>query len=245
MRKSQKDGIVHSVPCWYCEHRVSSRQITRDGILRSRRERDGGPYRLHVCPACGRENVCERTTRNRWFASPNYRFTFLDYLFSQVLDPAGAETILAALTWFRENEERRRYFFESDGDSRYSGRSFLSRFWPVSRQNNDTASKDAASKDAASKSTRPKPRPSGPAQEPPAPPRPRSHRLVTPHEVLGLLPDASDREIRAAFQRLAIIYHPDKVHHLGEDFERVARQKFQELKEAYEVLQAVRGRKPG
>ena len=31
-------------------------------------------------------------------------------------------------------------------------------------------------------------------------------------------------------------YHPDKVHHLGEEFEKVAHEKFTELQRAYEKL---------
>jgi DnaJ like chaperone protein len=50
--------------------------------------------------------------------------------------------------------------------------------------------------------------------------------------------DAGEREIRAAFHRLAIHYHPDKVRHLGAEFERVAVEKFVILKEAYETLLA-------
>jgi DnaJ-class molecular chaperone len=59
---------------------------------------------------------------------------------------------------------------------------------------------------------------------------------VTPHQILGVTPGATHHEIREAFHRLALHYHPDKVTHLGEEFERVAHEKFLELKEAYERL---------
>ena len=49
-------------------------------------------------------------------------------------------------------------------------------------------------------------------------------------------PDADERSIRAAFRRLAKQYHPDKVHHLGEDYQRVAHEKFLALKAAYEEI---------
>jgi len=231
MRKDKPDAPAQSLPCWFCEARFTSRHVARDGILRSRSERSGGPYRLYVCPSCGRENLCERSRRGRWFASPNYKFTFLDYLFSQVLDPRNAETILAALTWFRENEERRRYFFERDDDKRYSGRSLLSRFWP-------TVPQRARFPSSSNRASRGEPR-----QKAEAPPKPLRRRFVTPYEVLGLPSTASDREVREAFHRLAILYHPDKVHHLGEDFERLAKEKFQALKDAYEALLALRSRK--
>ncbi|MBI4600977.1 MAG: hypothetical protein HY721_03365, partial [Planctomycetes bacterium] len=126
-------GGSATVSCWFCDHRLTARQVLRDGILRSRAEEAGGPYRILQCPACGRENLCERTRRGMWFSSPSSKVSFLDYLFSQYLAGEGAEaaTLLAAMTWYRENEERRRYFFERDGDRRYSGRSFLSWLWPA------------------------------------------------------------------------------------------------------------------
>ncbi len=223
------------IACWFCEHGFTPRQVLRDGIIRSRTERAGGPYRLFVCPSCGRENVCEKTGRGRWFSSPNYRLSFLDYLFSQVLDPRDAETLLAAITWFRENEDRRRYFFERDGDLRYSGRSFIRRIWP-----------SAPPQPPGREKARPRPpREEEPAargtdREPPPRKRPGIQGVVTPQEILGVRPDASAGEIRDAFHRLAIHYHPDKVHHLGQEFEEVAKEKFLRLKEAYEVLMGMR-----
>lgn len=238
MRKDRDEPSVQRMSCWFCEHRFTSRHVLRDGILRSRADRAGGPYRLYICPSCTRENVCEKSLKGRWFSSPNYRFTFFDYLFSQVLDAGSAETILAALTWFRENEERRRYFFERDGDRRYSGRSILARLWPLPPPS-----------DVKPKRSRPSPEPSEePWEEPrprkkPEPEGPRLRGIVTPHEVLGVNATASEGEIREAFHRLAIHYHPDKVHHLGEEFERVAKEKFQSLKDAYELLLKLRARR--
>jgi len=49
-------------------------------------------------------------------------------------------------------------------------------------------------------------------------------------------PGADEAEVHRAFRRLAKRYHPDKVHHLGEEFQRVATRKFQELQRAYETL---------
>ena len=48
--------------------------------------------------------------------------------------------------------------------------------------------------------------------------------------------NASPEEIRVAFHKLAVQYHPDKVHHMGEDFQKVAHEKFLELQEAYKRL---------
>ncbi|MGM0454359.1 MAG: DnaJ domain-containing protein [Thermodesulfobacteriota bacterium] len=59
---------------------------------------------------------------------------------------------------------------------------------------------------------------------------------LDPYAVLGLKPGASKEEIHAAYRKLAHQYHPDKVSHLGEEFQDMARQKFVEIQEAYEKL---------
>ncbi|GGA87760.1 chaperone protein DnaJ [Neiella marina] len=51
------------------------------------------------------------------------------------------------------------------------------------------------------------------------------------YEVLGVGRDASDRDIKKAYKRLAMKYHPDR--NAGD---AAAEEKFKELKEAYEVL---------
>jgi DnaJ-domain-containing protein 1 len=62
------------------------------------------------------------------------------------------------------------------------------------------------------------------------------HRLKDPYEVLGIKPGASAEEIRTAYRRAVQIYHPDKVTHLGEEFQELAKQKFVEVQEAYNKL---------
>lgn len=57
-----------------------------------------------------------------------------------------------------------------------------------------------------------------------------------PYEILGLRPGASSDEVHAAYRKLAHQYHPDKVSHLGEEFQDMARQKFVEIQDAYEKL---------
>ena len=60
--------------------------------------------------------------------------------------------------------------------------------------------------------------------------------LVTPWQILGVKANASPEEIRSAFHKLAVHYHPDKVHHMGADFQKVAHEKFMELQKAYDRL---------
>jgi DnaJ like chaperone protein len=56
------------------------------------------------------------------------------------------------------------------------------------------------------------------------------------YEILGLEPGASAEEIKRAYRKLSMQYHPDKVAHLGEEFRRVAEEKMKELNEAYQHL---------
>lgn len=58
----------------------------------------------------------------------------------------------------------------------------------------------------------------------------------TPHEVLGVDRGASQEEIRHAYRELANKYHPDKVAHLGEEFQEMAEKRFKEIQEAYQTL---------
>jgi hypothetical protein len=52
--------------------------------------------------------------------------------------------------------------------------------------------------------------------------------------ILGVKPDSSAIEIRAAYRSLISKYHPDKVESLGEEFKEIARNKSQEINAAYE-----------
>jgi hypothetical protein len=58
----------------------------------------------------------------------------------------------------------------------------------------------------------------------------------TYYELLELAPSASVDEIKRAFRREIAKYHPDKVAHLGKEFQEIAATKAAELTEAYKVL---------
>lgn len=60
------------------------------------------------------------------------------------------------------------------------------------------------------------------------------------YSILGLTPEASDEDIKKAYRKMAVKYHPDKVSYLGEDFQAEAKEKFQKLNEAYEQLKKQR-----
>ena len=57
-----------------------------------------------------------------------------------------------------------------------------------------------------------------------------------PYEVLQVSRAASRREIRAAYRARMHEYHPDKVSHLGEELQRLAHEKSQEIQRAYREL---------
>ena len=61
------------------------------------------------------------------------------------------------------------------------------------------------------------------------------------YEVLGLQKGASDAEIKSAFRKMAMKYHPDKVSTLGEDVRKGAEEKFKALSEAYDLIKKSRG----
>jgi DnaJ like chaperone protein len=47
-------------------------------------------------------------------------------------------------------------------------------------------------------------------------------------------------EIKAAYKKLASQYHPDKVQHLGKEFQQMAHEKFVSIQKAYDKLKARR-----
>ena len=57
-----------------------------------------------------------------------------------------------------------------------------------------------------------------------------------PYQILGVEKGAPLNEVKAAYRKLAIKYHPDKVNHLGDEFKILAEQKFKEIQEAYQEL---------
>jgi DnaJ like chaperone protein len=53
------------------------------------------------------------------------------------------------------------------------------------------------------------------------------------YKILEIERSASDEEVRKAYRRMAMKYHPDKVSHLGDDFRKSADEKFKRVNEAY------------
>ena len=61
------------------------------------------------------------------------------------------------------------------------------------------------------------------------------------YKILEVDPSASNDEIKKAYRKMAIKFHPDKVAHLGEEFQASANEKFQKVNEAFETIKKQRG----
>jgi len=57
-----------------------------------------------------------------------------------------------------------------------------------------------------------------------------------PYEVLGLQPGASMEDVKKAYRQLAGKYHPDKVSHLGDEFQKLAENRFKQIQQAYQTI---------
>jgi DnaJ like chaperone protein len=60
------------------------------------------------------------------------------------------------------------------------------------------------------------------------------------YKILEIERNATDDEIKKAYRKMAVKFHPDKVSHLGEDFKKQAKEKFQKVSDAYEKIKKER-----
>ena len=63
------------------------------------------------------------------------------------------------------------------------------------------------------------------------------------YKVLGVEPSATDEEVKKAYRKMAIKFHPDKVAQMGEEYQKGAKEKFQKIQESYEAIKKRRGMK--
>lgn len=69
----------------------------------------------------------------------------------------------------------------------------------------------------------------------------RGKSLDEAYKVLEISPDATDEEVRAAYKKMALKHHPDRVATLGEDIRKAAEEKFQDINNAKERIYKARG----
>lgn len=61
------------------------------------------------------------------------------------------------------------------------------------------------------------------------------------YSVLEISPSATNDEVKAAYRRMAMKNHPDKVATLGPEVQKAAEEKFRKIQEAYETIKKERG----
>ncbi len=61
------------------------------------------------------------------------------------------------------------------------------------------------------------------------------------YTILEISKDVSDEEVKKAYRKMAVKYHPDKVSHLGKEFQKAAKEKFQKINAAYNQIKKERG----
>lgn len=61
------------------------------------------------------------------------------------------------------------------------------------------------------------------------------------YKILEIEASASDDEVKKAYRKMAVKFHPDKVASLGEEVQKAANEKFQKVGQAYENIKKQRG----
>lgn len=60
-------------------------------------------------------------------------------------------------------------------------------------------------------------------------------------KILEISPDSSEETVKRAYRAMALKYHPDRVSHLGEEFQQAAKEKFQEVNDAFNTIKKEKG----
>jgi DnaJ like chaperone protein len=66
------------------------------------------------------------------------------------------------------------------------------------------------------------------------------HDTESAYKILEIDENADEGTVKKAYRKMAVKYHPDKVSHLGAEFQTAAKEKFQKVQEAYESIKKQR-----
>jgi DnaJ like chaperone protein len=61
------------------------------------------------------------------------------------------------------------------------------------------------------------------------------------YKILEIDQSVSDDDVKKAYRRMAMKYHPDKLAHMGEDIQKASQDKFRMVNEAYQSIKKERG----
>ena len=65
--------------------------------------------------------------------------------------------------------------------------------------------------------------------------------IVSAYKILEITKAASNNEVKKAYRKMVKKHHPDKVRHLGDEYQQGAEEKFRQIQKAYEQIQKERG----
>jgi DnaJ like chaperone protein len=60
------------------------------------------------------------------------------------------------------------------------------------------------------------------------------------YKILEIDSSASDNDVKKAYRKMAVKYHPDKVAHLGKEIQKTAEEKFKAVNDAYSEIKKQR-----
>jgi DnaJ like chaperone protein len=66
------------------------------------------------------------------------------------------------------------------------------------------------------------------------------HESTSAYTILEIDRSAKDHDVKIAYRKMAAKFHPDKVSHLGDDFGKLAEEKFKAVNDAYEIIKKER-----